>query len=211
MGMTFHIWKGWALAGCLVFSMPSAAQTIDKAGPSDEKATIPKSKTPMMDILVLEVLKGEPINETQAKQVINQEFGKIWNNKDPYPVDPADSKEVRHAKHQVWTYLAAIKASFLDPENHMGWPVGYGALRKEGLPRLMLDQLKSLAAAPQDKLNRTMIHYAMITPAWIVDDKEATAAATQQLAKDWPGDSVIVEAADGLKQWAKQTYPRKKE
>ena len=205
----------YLVAGCITLcnSSPAAdTATGEEKSPVAEKpapVAVPKSKTPMMDILILELLKGEPINENQAKQVIGQEFGKIWNNKDPYPVVPSDSKDVGSARFHTWTYLAAVKASLLDIDNHGGWPAGYGKLRTEGFPKLMLDRLKEMAATPQNKLNRTIINFAIITPAWIVDDKEAMAMSDRQRTTDWPDNTIVARKAAKIKAMAEYMFPRK--
>lgn len=197
------------IAACLAISQPAVAQSPAPVKP-DAPQRIARSKTPMMDILILELLKGEPINDTQAKELINKEFGRVWNNLDPYPIDPADSKEVREAKYHTWVYLAAIKASFLDTKQHGYWATGYGRLRAEGYPKLMLDQLKALAALPQDQLNRTIINYAMITPAWIAGDHEAMDRSDAQRAKDWPANSFVARNAAMIKERAERFYPKDK-
>ena len=209
----------YVAAGCLALFHPLRAEepvetksnpTSETPGPGEAPNPVPvtKSKTPMMDTLLLELMKGEPINDQQAKEVTRKEFGKIWNNLDPYPVDPADSDQVRKTKIQTWIYLAAVKASLLDPEKHGGWATGYGNLEKEGFPRLMLTELKALAAAPLDKANRTIVNYAIITPAWIEDDKETMAKLEKALETDWPGDSFITHKAAILKRRVEYQFPK---
>ena len=72
----------------------------------------------MMDVLLMELLKGGEINSVQARQVVNKEFSAVWNDKTPLSPLPDESKEDRSARFLTNVYLAAVKASFLDPENH---------------------------------------------------------------------------------------------
>lgn len=197
----------YLIAGFLAFSQPIVAAPEDNAKPAT--AGIPKSRTPMMDILVLELLKGEPINLDQARQVINDEFGPIWNGKNREQEVPTDGEEMKNARHHTGTYLTAVKASLLDPENHRGWPVGYGKMRDRAMLPLILSVLKEQSLTPMDKVNRTMVNYAIITPALICGDMDALKKSDEERAEDWPGDSYIAKKAVTLKAWAKSVYLKK--
>ncbi|MEO5915361.1 MAG: hypothetical protein ABIS50_14100 [Luteolibacter sp.] len=210
----------YLIAGCVAFFLPASAQTagealpapvVEKPAPVETPIPAPydRPRMPMTDVLIHELIKGEPINDVQVKEVINREFGKVWNNKeDPFPVDPKDSKEVRSAKYQTWIYLAAVKASFIDIENHGGWPTGYGKMREEGFPARMLVELKALAALPLDKVNRTMVNFSIITPAWISGDREAIAKSVKQLNADWPNNPYIARKISRTKGMAESMFPK---
>ncbi len=198
------------LCGCAGLSLPVVAQEEKPAAAATAlPAPYDRPRSPMMDILILELISGEPINDQQSREVVNREFGRIWNNKeDPFPHGPNDDKETRTRNYQAWIYLATVKASFVDPPNHRGWPSGYGRLRQEGGPAQILGPLKVLAELPLDKVNRTMVNFSIITPAWITDDQAALDKAVKQLSKDWPGNPFIENKIIRIRRMAESFFPK---
>ena len=211
---------GLALANPGIAQTPAEAVTgigtksgepAEKPTPAAKQEPIPaaKSKTPMMDALILQLLKGEAIDDEKAKQTVEKEFGMIFRNEIMDPIDPADSKQVRAAKYYTTFYLAAVKASMLDVTNHGGWPSSYDKLKKPETNRLILAELKSRVRAKPDAANKAIINYAIIAPAWILDDHEAMATSDYELTIDWPGNSFIARKAANLRARVQEQHPKK--